>query len=168
MHSGPVPLLSIYLYGLCGVAYTGKPLCIFALQQVLSMLLLHILLQGGVCACQGPCFVILVSQNVDSAWHHNWLAALSRGIGCFMGRLVLRSVRQLWRRQEGGGGRGGAGGVQGRGKRGQAGVLWHKASGGRVRHGAMLQGGGREGQGAGGEGGGGRQWNGLKPFMKNC
>ena len=61
MHSSPVTLLSIDLYGLCGVAYTGKALRILITQQVLCVLLLHILLQGRVSACQRPCFVILVT-----------------------------------------------------------------------------------------------------------
>lgn len=67
MHPSPVTLLSIYLYGLCGIAYTGQPLGILVPQQELGVLLLHILGQGRVCARQGPCFLKLVAQNVDSA-----------------------------------------------------------------------------------------------------
>lgn len=67
MHPPPVALLCIYLYGLCGVAYAGKPLSILGVQQEVGVLLVHILEQGGVCASQGSGFLILVAQDVDSA-----------------------------------------------------------------------------------------------------
>ena len=67
MHPPPVTLLSIYLYGLCSTAYAGKAICILVVQQVLRVLLLYVLLQGGVCACQSPGFVKLGACDVQPA-----------------------------------------------------------------------------------------------------
>ena len=67
MHLHPVTLLGIYLYGLCSVAYAGKPICIFVTQQVLGVLLLHILLQGRICACKCPGLIVLVARYIHPA-----------------------------------------------------------------------------------------------------
>ena len=67
MYLSPVTLLGIYLYGLCGVAYIGKPICILILQKMLGMLLLYVLLQCWVCACDCSGLVKIIAQNVHPA-----------------------------------------------------------------------------------------------------
>ncbi len=67
MYLSPVTLLGIYLYGLCGIAYIGKPICILIVQQMLGMLLLYILLQCWVCACYCSRLVKIIAQNVHPA-----------------------------------------------------------------------------------------------------
>lgn len=91
MHPSPVTLLSIYLDGLCGIAYTGKPLSILVMQQELGVLLLHMLGQGRVGARQGPCFLKLVAQNVYSA---NGKLTLLVGNSAAKVRLVLSGQQE--------------------------------------------------------------------------
>ncbi len=67
MYLSPVTLLGIYLYGLCGIAYIGKPVRIFIVQQMLGMLLLYVLLQCWVCACYRSCLVKIIARNVHPA-----------------------------------------------------------------------------------------------------
>ncbi len=68
MYLSPITLLGIYLYGLCSIAYIGKPICILIVQQMLGMLLLYILLQCWVCACYRSRLVKVIAQNVHPAW----------------------------------------------------------------------------------------------------
>ena len=67
MYLSPVTLLGIYLYGLCGIAYIGKPVRILVVQQMLGVLLLYVLLQCWVCACYRSRLVKIIAQNIHPA-----------------------------------------------------------------------------------------------------
>ena len=67
MYLSPVTLLGIYLYGLCGIAYIGKPIRILVVQQMLGVLLLYVLLQCWICTCYRFRLIIIIAQNVHPA-----------------------------------------------------------------------------------------------------